>query len=173
MGTARQPRPDAEGFCAFVTARQAALLRSAWLVTGDENEAQDLLQEALTRVWVHWHRVSRDGNPEMYVRKVMVNAQISWWRQRRSAESTPVEAPNTASLFEAVEQRPRILQALRSLPPRQRAVVVLRYYDDLSEADTAAILDCSVGTVKSQCHKALSKLRQLYDTSQPMGSDPN
>ncbi len=117
---------EPEGFRDFVAARSAALRRSAWLLTGDETTAQDLVQAALVKTWARWARLVRQDAPEAYV-----------WRVTRQAVS----------------------QALRTLPRRQRAVVVLRFFDDLTEAQAADILGCSVGTVKSQTSKALSRLR--------------
>jgi RNA polymerase sigma-70 factor (sigma-E family) len=170
MGVTGDSDSDADGFRDFVAARQASLLRSAWLLTGDRNQAEDLLQTALANVWRHWTRISRHGTPEAYVRKSMVNVHISWWRRRNLVDIAP-GIPMADALLEAVELRSELMAALRGLPPRQRAVIVLRYYEDLSEAETAAVLDCTVGTVKSQCHKGLAKLRDLYLESQPMGSD--
>lgn len=171
IGMATQPGSDGESFRAFLSVRHAALLRSAWLLTGDGVEAEDLLQETLTKVWRHWGRISRDGTPELYVRKAMLGTHISWLRKKRVAAILSPRESDTESLFESAELRPSIMAALRGLPPRQRAVIVLRYYEDLSEEKTAALLHCSVGTVKSQRHKALAKLRELYEMSQLMGSD--
>jgi RNA polymerase sigma-70 factor (sigma-E family) len=147
-----------ESFEAFVAARSAALLRTAVLLTGDRHLAEDLVQTALARTWPRWSRL--DTNPEAYVRRTLVNTYASWWRRRWNGE-TPTDAlpdraqPAGADADAAYDLR----QALTGLPRRQRAVVVLRYFDDLTEAQVAAALGCSVGTVKSQTSKALAKLR--------------
>lgn len=151
-------------FAAFVEARAPRLLRTAWLLTGDAVAAEDLLQSALARTWPHWPALAAGGEAEAYVRRAMVNTQISWWRRRWRGEvptAEPPERPSTSDAYAAVDDRAALGAALRTLPPRQRAVVVLRYYEDLSEAQVAATLGCSVGTVKSQNAKALARLRPL------------
>jgi RNA polymerase sigma-70 factor (sigma-E family) len=154
---------EPDGFREFVVARSAALVRSAWLLTGNEAEAQDLVQTALAKTWSRWSRVVRQDAPEAYVRRVMLSTYLTWTRRRWRGE-VPVDAlPERAvasDAFAAVDLRGTVHSALRALPPRQRAVVVLRYFDDLTEAQTADVLGCSVGTVKSQASKALAKLRE-------------
>ncbi|MEZ5096578.1 MAG: SigE family RNA polymerase sigma factor [Nocardioides sp.] len=147
----------------FVVARSRALLRTAYLLTHDHALAEDLLQASLAKAWFAWKRI--DGNPEPYVRKVLVNTYTSWWRRRWNGE-TPTErlpeppgSPAGAAEAAWAEASHDLWQAMARLPHRQRAVVVLRYYEDLSEAETAHLLGCSVGTVKSQASKALAKLR--------------
>ncbi len=157
-----------EEFRDFVAARGAALSRSAYLLTGDHHLAEDLLQTALTRCAVHWRRVA-GGNPEAYVRRSMINERTSWWRRRRYAVEVPMlsstgdgDGPAAAGDdMEAVVRRRMVLAALARLAPRQRAVIVLRFFEDVSEAGTAEALGCSVGTVKSQTHAALANLRSL------------
>jgi len=153
---------EPDGFREFVAARSAALVRSAWLLTGDEGEAQDLVQTALAKTWSRWSRVARQDAPEAYVRRVMLSTFLTW-KRRGSRREVPVdvvpERAVAADSFEAVGLRAPMYAALRDLPPRQRAVVVLRFFDDLTEAQTADVLGCSVGTVKSQAAKALTKLR--------------
>ena len=151
---------EPDGFREFVAARSPALLRTAWMLTGDAQLAEDLLQTALARTWPHWSRI-RDGQPESYVRKVMVRTQGAWWQRRWRGETPVAQLPDTASgdPYPAADDRDALTRALRALPLRQRHVVVLRYYDDVSEADVAAMLGCSVGTVKSQAAKGLDKLR--------------
>ena len=148
----------ASSFDEFVAARSGRLLRTAYLLTRDHGLAEDLLQTALTKAWFAWSRI--DGEPEPYVRKVMVNTFASMWRRKWNGEQ-PDRGPPRARLRGA--RGPRVSQdlwtALGRLPKRQRAVVVLRYFDDLTEAETARLLGCSVGTVKSQNAKALAKLR--------------
>lgn len=149
-----------EDFRRFIAARQAHLRRAAWLLTGDASLAQDLVQTALVRSWPHWHKLAGDGAAEAYVRRAMVTTYASWWRRKwRSEVPGPlpeVRAPDATSV---VDVGVCVRTALLSLPTRQRAAVVLRYFEDLSEAQTAETLGCSVGTVKSQTSRALHKLR--------------
>jgi RNA polymerase sigma-70 factor (sigma-E family) len=159
------------GFAQFVAARSPSLLRSAWLLTGDDALAEDLVQTALARTWPRWERIYRsDSSAEAYVRKVMVTTYANWWRRKWRGER-PTEQVSERSFdgrddgYAAADERADVGRALALLPPRQRAVVVLRYYDDLTEAQTAELLGCSVGTVKSQAAKALAKLRELDWTS--------
>ena len=156
-----------EEFRDFVAGRGAALSRSAYLLTGDHHLAEDLLQTALSRCAAHWRRVA-SGNPEAYVRRCIINERTSWWRRRRYAVEVPLpetgdwDGPATAGdEMEAVVRRRMVLAALARLAPRQRAVIVLRFFEDVSEAGTAEALGCSVGTVKSQTHAALANLRSL------------
>lgn len=145
----------------FVTSRGPALLRTAYLLTGDRHLAEDLMQAALAKTYRHWSRV-RSGSPEAYVRQAMVRENISWWRRRRITESPVETVPDGISgRREDVELRLTLDGALRQLTPHQRAVVVLRYYDDLTERQTADVLGCGVGTVKSQAHRALARLREI------------
>ena len=149
------------GFAEFVGARQMALSRTAYLLTGDHHAAQDLVQAALVKTATHWPRVLAGGDPEAYVRRVMINENISSWRRRVPRPVATVPDRPVADEAGRTESRLAVAAALRQLPPRQRAVVVLRFYEDLSEAETASLLGCSVGTVKSQTHDALVRLRRL------------
>ena len=142
-------------FDEFVAARSRALLRTAYLLTHDHALAEDLLQTALTKAWFAWRRI--DGDPEPYVRRILVNTYASWWRRKWNGEHPTDELPERARPTPA--EPTDLWQAMERLPRRQRAVVVLRYFEDLTEAQTAELLGCSVGTVKSQCSKALAKLR--------------
>ena len=153
--------PDEDEFRDFVVARSGVLLRFAWMLTYDEGRAEDLLQVALAKTWPHWTRVSRDGEPTAYVRKVMVNTATAWWGRRWRAEIPTLDVPDRAARdpYAAVDDRDALIGVLARLPGRQRAVVVLRYYEGLSEAETAEALGCSVGTVKSQAARALARLR--------------
>ncbi len=144
-------------FDAFVVARWSALLRTAYLLTRDEGRAEDLVQAALTRLWFAWDRV--EGDPEPYVRRILVNTHTSWWRRRWWSERATDRVIELAERDAPTEATMDLWTALGHLPPGQRAVVVLRYFDDLTEAQTAARLGCSVGTVKSQHAKALRRLR--------------
>ena len=143
-------------FDEFVVARSPALLRTAYLLTRDVQLAEDLLQTALTKAWFSWKRI--DGDPEPYVRRILINASVSWWRKRWTHETPTGFVPEPTQDAGPVDVHD-LLQALGRLPRRQRAVVVLRYVEDRTEAETAALMGCSVGTVKSQCAKALAKLR--------------
>ncbi|MGI5490916.1 SigE family RNA polymerase sigma factor [Microtetraspora malaysiensis] len=147
-------------FAAFVAARGTSLLRVAYLTSGDEGEAEDLLQTALERAYRNWDRVRYD-NPEPYVRRIIVNTSIDRARRRAILRIIPMHSPPEPSPYETdVDLRHVLMDTLRALPPRQRAVIVLRYWEDLSEAQTAEILGCSAGTVKSQASKALARLRK-------------
>lgn len=152
-----------QGFDEFVTSHTTALSRVAFLLTGDHHLAEDLLQVALSQVASRWPEV-RDGNPAAYVRRCLVNEFISWRRRRRYHER-PVEAladgADPVDLASSVVRKLVVGRALAQLTPRQRAVLVLRFYEDLSEAETAAIMGCSVGTVKSQTNHALARLRAV------------
>ncbi len=153
---------DRAAFADFVAARSGALHRAAYLMVGDVGLAQDLVQEALTKTYVAWPRLRDPANAEAYTRKAITTTAISWFRKKswygeRPADQVPESAD--AGHADAVAVRTSLMQALAQLPPRQRAVVVLRYYEDLTEAQTAAVLGCAVGTVKSQGAAALDKLR--------------
>ncbi|MFJ9950125.1 SigE family RNA polymerase sigma factor [Kitasatospora sp. NPDC091207] len=154
----RDATPDFEE---FVAARSPRLLRMAWLLTGDPHLAEDLLQTALAKVWPRWERISID-RPEAYVRRVLVNSHVSWWRRRWHGElphGELPEQPTGSDPFEELVVGQVVAAAVRALPPRQRAVVVLRYFEDLSVEETAEALGCTTGTVKSQTHRALQALR--------------
>ncbi len=140
----------------FVAARSRALLRTAYLLTHDHALAEDLLQTSLTKAWFAWRRI--EGNPEPYVRRILVNTYATWWRRKWNGEHPTDEVPEHAAA-EPGHEPTDLWEAMARLPRRQRAVVVLRYFEDLTEAQTADLLGCSVGTVKSQCSKALAKLR--------------
>jgi RNA polymerase sigma-70 factor (sigma-E family) len=144
-------------------ARLPALLRYAHLLTGDPHQAEDIVQTALARTLASWPRIRRKDNPESYVRqaitRLVINSRRSAWRERLT-DSPPEPPPNV----DYPEERWVMWSALATLPPKQRAVVVLRYYEDLSEAQIAEALNCSPGTVKSQASKALAKLRAHFET---------
>jgi RNA polymerase sigma-70 factor (sigma-E family) len=149
-----------DDFRDFVRGRSPALSRTAYLLTGDHHLAQDLLQTALATTYQHWNRV-RHGNPEAYVRRALHNTYISWWRRHRpTAALDGTDAP-VGDGSEATVRRLAVLDALRTLTPRQRAVVVLRYFEDLTEAQAAEVLRISVGTVKRLHFDALARLRTL------------
>jgi RNA polymerase sigma-70 factor (sigma-E family) len=146
-------------FDAFVVARSGALLRTAYLLTRDHALAEDLLQTALTRAWFAWSRIT--GDPEPYVRRILVNTYASWWRRKWNGEQATGELPEEprGDFAAGADVSHDLWQALGRLTRRQRAVVVLRYFDDLTEVETARALGVSVGTVKSQTSRAMAALR--------------
>lgn len=149
---------DDQEFTEWAVGCQQSLLRSAYLLTGDLHRAQDLVQEALVKVALRWTRL-RDQNPTAYARRIIVRDNVSWWRRRRETPGDDLDA----SVLEEVSSDPAtalvMRQALMRLTPAQRAVLVLRHLDDLSERETAEVLGVSVGTVKSQNAAALARLR--------------
>jgi RNA polymerase sigma-70 factor (sigma-E family) len=152
---------DVSAYSEFVAARSASLFRTAFLVIGDHQLAQDLVQESLVRVYVAWPRLRDASKAEAYTRRVIVTTAISW-RRRRSFHERPAEHLGEAAgpdVSEAIDANDELWAELRRLPPRQRAAVVLRFCEDLSEAQTAELMDCSVGTVKRQVFVALGKMR--------------
>ena len=146
-------------FDEFVMARSTSLLRTAYLLTHDHALAEDLLQTALSKAYFSWGRI--DGNPEPYVRRILVNTYATWWRRRWNGEVATEQLPERAHQdpSAAADSSQDLWTAMERLPRRQRAVVVLRFFEDLTEAQTADQMGCSVGTVKSQLSKALAKLR--------------
>jgi RNA polymerase sigma-70 factor (sigma-E family) len=149
-------------FPEFVAARGPALQRAAFLMLGDPALAQDLVQEALTKTYVAWPRLRDVANAEAYARKAITTTAISWfrrkgWNNERSTDRLP--DGRAGDHADDVATSTALWAALQALPPRQRVAVVLRFYDDLTEAQTAAAMGCAVGTVKSQVSAALSKLR--------------
>jgi RNA polymerase sigma-70 factor (sigma-E family) len=155
-----------EGFREFVHGRGPALTRTAYLLTGDRAAAEDLVQSALVKTAARWRSVVDHGNPEAYVRRVMMNDHVSWWRRwgRREAPAPDLSERSYGDESDAAARRLDLASALARLPARQRAAVVLRFYEDRSVSETAAILNCSVGTVKSQTADALASLRRLVPT---------
>ncbi|KPM55614.1 RNA polymerase subunit sigma-24 [Frankia sp. CcI49] len=153
---------DSDGFTAYFAPRAGGLLRFAFLLTGDAGEAEELTQMTLVRMFVVWPRVRGHDRPDAYARRVMVNANARRFRRRRVRQvlvDVPPERAEPSSQLAAVEDRVGLAAALATLPPRQRAVVVLRYCEDRPEAEVATLLRCSTGTVKSQAAKGLAKLR--------------
>ncbi len=152
---------DRPGFDEFVAARSHRLIRTARMLTRDWAAAEDLLQDAMVKAWFAWPRI--DGDPEPYVRRIIATSFISQsrrlWRGESPASDIDDQVAGGLDEIGAANDRDALWRALGRLPARQRAVVVLRYYEDMSEADVAEALGCSVGTVKSQAARALSKLR--------------
>ncbi|WUH89404.1 SigE family RNA polymerase sigma factor [Streptomyces sp. NBC_00433] len=160
--SAHDDGPDAD-FSRFVGARWRALTHTAYLLTGDFHEAEDLVQATLAKVYPHWRRV-RTETAEHYVRRALVNTNRSRHRRRRVVQLLLPSLPDTSAVdngggAQQGAERDVLVRALSELPERQRAVVVLRYWEDLSAEEVAATLRCSVGTVKSQASRALAKLR--------------
>jgi RNA polymerase sigma-70 factor (sigma-E family) len=142
----------------FASTQYAALLRTAYLLTQNRASAEDLVQTTLAKCWLVWKRIAHD-NPMPYVRRTMLNTYTAWWRRRWNSEYPTDDLPNTPIDHPEIEARTDLNEALRRLPKRMRAVVVLRFYEDLTEAETARLLNCSIGTIKSQSSRALAKLR--------------
>ncbi|MEU6967096.1 SigE family RNA polymerase sigma factor [Kitasatospora aureofaciens] len=149
-------------FQAFAQTRWAHLVRTAYLLAGDWHHAEDLTQTVLAKAYRSWRRVSRADSPDAYVRRMLVSCNSDRFRKRRVAERLTEVLPEVAASGDAagqVDQRRTLMGALATLPTRQRAVVVLRYWDDRTEAEVAQAMGCSLGTVKSQAAKGLAKLR--------------
>lgn len=160
---------DVDAFAGYVKARSSALLRTAYLMTGSRADAEDLLQTALAKTWLAWDRIREREAVDAYVRRVMVNTHTSRWRRRRVTEVLTDSPPETGarSAFDDVDEHLALWDAMNALSKRQRAMVVLRFYDDLSETDTAAVMGVSIGTVKSTVARALLKLRQAAPSPPP------
>jgi RNA polymerase sigma-70 factor (sigma-E family) len=152
---------DEDAFRAFVVARRPALVRSAVLLTGDHHLAEDLVQTALARLALNWTRVSAKGSAESYARRIVFTTHVSWWRRRRIREVL-VDPPD-AAMADPQDTADRLVlrAALARLTAKQRSVLVLRFYEDLTEVQTARVLGVGVGTVKSQTRHALDRLREL------------
>jgi RNA polymerase sigma-70 factor (sigma-E family) len=160
----------------YVASRGPALVRLARLLTADHHRAEDLVQEVLARAYVHWRRIQRTERPDMYVRRMLVNANVSWWRRgRREVSVAWVDESSAdlgtgagrlgtgaADLGAGAADRDEMWRLVADLPPRQRAVLVLRYYEDLDDASIAEILDCSAVTVRTHAMRALVTLRQRF-----------
>ncbi len=159
-------------FKEFVVARSPALLRTAWMLTGDAASTEDLLQSALARVWPRWSRIA-DGRPEAYVRTAMVRINASWRSRRWNGETPTADMTRHESgggvpdAHAQVDDRMVLAAALAALPVRQRQAVVLRFFDDLSVEEVAEIMGSSPGTVKSQSSRGLAKLRAALATADP------
>ncbi|MGB0099432.1 MAG: SigE family RNA polymerase sigma factor [Nocardioides sp.] len=162
-------------FTAYLEARQARLLRTAYLLTGDRHQAEDVLQTSLAKLYLAWDKVRDRGSTDAYVRRIMVNETNSLWRRAWHRRERPTEElPDSTPTHDAYDEGlgDAVWQVVSTLPRRARAVVVLRYYEQLSEAETAEVLGISVGTVKSQTSRALAALRErtpadLNPTSRP------
>jgi RNA polymerase sigma-70 factor (sigma-E family) len=167
---------ERQQFEEFMTSRWASLVRLAFGLTGDRWLAEDLAQTALASAYASWWRVRRADDPDAYVRRILINASKSRWRRSRVAEQAAApqaEVPDPAAdPATAIGERSALLTALGALPPRQRAVVVLRYWEDLSDAQAAALLGCAASTVRSQAARALAKLRASGALVDACADDP-
>ncbi|MDX6246791.1 MAG: hypothetical protein QOF10_151 [Kribbellaceae bacterium] len=151
-------------FAKFVDGRFIALQRFGYLLTGEWHLAEDLVQTSLAKVWFKRKSLRSAGAMESYTRTVMVNTNIQWWRRKWKGE-TPTEVlpePAAPSQYGAVDNRDELLRALAELPRRTRAALVLRYFEDLADADIAQIMGCSTSTVKSQVSRGLARLREHH-----------
>jgi RNA polymerase sigma-70 factor (sigma-E family) len=157
--------PEDLGFGEYVSARSRALLRTAYLLTGNVADAEDLVQAALAKTFLAWDRIEDRSAVDGYVRRAMVNTHISWWRRRRVEEYPTDEIPDQAVADHAVSSdlQETLRRAIDRLPQRMRAAVVLRYYEDMTEAEVAEVLGVSLGTVKSTVSRAVAKLRTDAD----------
>ncbi|MGK5685416.1 SigE family RNA polymerase sigma factor [Actinoplanes sp. URMC 104] len=159
-------RGPGAGFDDFVRSRSTGLLRVAYLLTGDRHAAEDLLQEVLEQMYVRWRRI--EHTPEAYARRALVNRATNRWRSRARRPETPLgrhhEQPGPDH-GDDVAIRAAVLEALRELPPKQRAAVVLRYLEDLPVHEVAAALGCTDGTVKSNAARGLDRLKQVLGSS--------
>ena len=168
FGTRPPANPD---FGEYVASRRTALLRAAYAMTGDQHQAEDLLQTALVKTMVAWPRIREPHAADAYVRRVMSNQTVSWSRQRWRSQEQPTDRlpePRRAPAAEvnpldsalSSDQRAQLWNIVQTLPAKQRAAVVLRYYEDMGEADVARVLGCSVGTVKSNASRGIAALRE-------------
>ena len=169
---------EEQRFWEFVAGRRGRLVRTAYLLTGDHGLAEDFVQDALIRAYRNWHRIRKAEQPEAYVRRIVVNLANSWWR-RALRHRTHVawqlpDRPDDRDAHAAVDRDDALWRALARLPAGMRTVIVLRYYEDLSEAETAAVLGRSTGTVKSQASRGLARMRELLsEETRPEPKDPS
>lgn len=155
---------DEAAFRDFAAAARPRLVRTAYLLCGDSHEAHDLVQVTLMRVHRRWRSIERSDQPQAYARRVLINLAASFWRRRLRAPLVALTAagdPGEPDPAVAFADRAGLWDAVMALPPRTRAVLVLRYFEDLSEAQTAAALQCSVGSVKSQASRGIARLRSV------------
>ncbi len=174
VGVAERSDRDAE-FTAYLHARQPSLLRTAYLLTGDRHQAEDILQTALAKLYLAWDKVNDRNSIDAYVRRIMVNENNSLWRRAwKRREFTTEQLPEGDPHLDAYDEglSGALWDVVQTLPPKARAVVVLRYYEQLSEAETADVLGISVGTVKSQSSRALAALRERVPAELHPSHDP-
>lgn len=148
-------------FDEYVLARGVALVRFARLLTGDEHRAEDLVQDVLAKAYVNWRRIGAVDQPDLYVRRMLINAQQSWWRRAMNREVAVSAVTETATVRDTATEsaeRDALWRLIRMLPPRQRTVIVLRYYEDYDDATIAELMHCTQGTVRTQAKRALDRL---------------
>lgn len=154
-----QDSSGSDSFVQFVRSRSAALSRTAFLLTGDHHRSEDLLQTALFKAARSWSKI--EDHPEAYVRRILYNENISWWRRRRGLTEVSLSAAASVETLDAdIDARLALMQALAKLTAKQRTVLVLRFFEDLTEVQTASALGIGVGTVKSTSRQALARLRK-------------
>ncbi|MFE7524317.1 SigE family RNA polymerase sigma factor [Kitasatospora sp. NPDC057542] len=160
----REAKSDQDdGFQAFIVAAWPRLVRTAYLLAGEQYAAEDLVQSAAEKACAAWPKVRRADDPYAYVRRILVNQHARRWRRRAPellVETVP-DAPGVEDGFARSDQRGALLAALATLPPRQREAVVMRHWEDLSDSQTAAAMGCSVGAVRSHAAKGIARLRQV------------
>jgi RNA polymerase sigma-70 factor (sigma-E family) len=157
----------ASTFEEYVAVRGAALVRFARVLAGDRHRAEDLVQEVLARAYLRWDRITRRDDPDVYVRQAIVNATRSWWRRRSNHEiptNEQVDHAMPGDVGADMAERDELWRRIHKLPPRQRAVLVLRYYEDLDDDAIAAVLGCTRTTVRTHAMRALDSLRGHYPT---------
>ncbi len=153
-------------FDGWVASRSQALVRFAYLVTGSQDAADEAVQTALTKACEHWSRIRRTSDQDAYVRRMIVNAHISWWRKFRKRESSVAVVHQSAYVEDpatSVSRTDAVWRLCQTLPTRQRAAVVLRFYEDLTYPEIAAVLDCPEATARSYIHRALAALRRTLE----------
>jgi RNA polymerase sigma-70 factor (sigma-E family) len=153
-------------FDEYVRTRGPALVRLAWLIAGDRHLGEDLVQEVLTRAYPRWNRIVAGGRPEVYLRRMLVNAHVSWRRRRASTEIADggdrIDGPSHDDVSHETAERDALWRLIRRLPPKQRITIVLRFYEDLDDTSIAEILGCSPVTVRTHTMRALATLRALH-----------
>jgi RNA polymerase sigma-70 factor (sigma-E family) len=166
-GDDEDPRGEVASFPDFVTRQQQSLLRLAFLLAGDRGHAEDLVQTALMKTYRHWDRITERGEPSAYVRRALVTTHTSWRRRASHREQLTGRLPDiaTAEPADRIDASEQLRRALSALPPRMRATVVLRYYEDLSELQTAQLMGCSESTVNTQAARGLARLRTALTTA--------
>jgi RNA polymerase sigma-70 factor (sigma-E family) len=174
VGSTTQDRDKDADFAAYMAARQPSLLRTAYLLTGDQHTAEDLVQTAFAKLYLSWDKVQRRELVDGYVRRILVNENNSLWRRAWKRRETSTDTvPDHQAVTDTHDEgvKAALWEFVQSLPRKQRAVVVLRFYEDLSEAEVADILGISVGTVKSQSSRALAALRSRVHTQPLLARD--